>query len=84
MNLIMMNGWEATHAMADHGVIDSELLSSTAACQRGVLFGFQPYCRHSASLNHLCLSSGRTENMRRRIFCEVHAVVVTRNEFDGV
>ena len=25
MNLIMMNSWEATH-VADHGVIDSELL----------------------------------------------------------
>ena len=50
MNLIMMNSWEATH-VADHGLIDSEL-SSRAACLRGVLFGFQPYCRHSASLNH--------------------------------
>ena len=52
----------------------------------GVLFGFQPSCRHSASLNHPCSSSGRTENHEEEplIFCEVHAVLVTRDKFDGL
>ena len=39
-----INGWEATHAMADHGVIDSELCS-TAACLRGCCLPSNHNCR---------------------------------------
>ena len=49
----MTNVWKATH-VEDHGVIDSEF-GSTAACL-SVLFGFHPYRKYSASLNHpLCM-----------------------------
>ena len=63
-----INGWEATHAMADHGVIDSELCSIHSCMSEGVFVCLPTiivgvYLSHlSASLNHPCCSSRRTES----------------------
>ena len=59
MSLIMMNSWEATH-VADHGVIDSELLKLHV--WGGVVWLLTMLQVYSASLNHPCSSSGRTES----------------------